>query len=84
MQDSLALKAGTFVFLGDFVDRGQNSTEVTMYMLCQKILTPHKIYLTRGNHEVEITNSAFTLPYELREKFGPEFGKKLFIKLNEV
>lgn len=42
----------SFVFLGDFVDRGHNSVETLSMLLCLKLKFPGHITLLRGNHEV--------------------------------
>jgi protein phosphatase len=40
-----------YAFLGDFVDRGEFSTETAVFLLCMKVLWPSSIILIRGNHE---------------------------------
>ncbi|OHS94107.1 Serine/threonine-protein phosphatase PP1 [Tritrichomonas foetus] len=44
-----------YVFLGDYIDRGSNSTEVMITLLCYKLMYPKNVYLIRGNHETKET-----------------------------
>ena len=65
------------VFLGDYGDRGEHSTEIYYTILKLKLLFPNQVILLRGNHEgpEDLSVSPHDLPIELQTKFGEKWTK---------
>jgi len=57
------------LFLGDIVDRGLNQLECFILILIMKIISPHQIFLIRGNHETLEMNRAYGFYQEFVSKF---------------
>lgn len=55
------LNCSNYIFLGDYVDRGDHSVEVLCRLFKLKIENPDGIILLRGNHETAGTNAYYGL-----------------------
>lgn len=50
----------SYVFNGDWVDRGVHQLEVVVFLLALKIVHPERVWLNRGNHEDRQQNNRTT------------------------
>lgn len=71
----------TLVFLGDYVDRGNQQLETINLLLALKIVYPHNVFLLRGNHETPPVNSYYGFGLVCDNTFG-EKARKMYNEYN--
>lgn len=67
-----------YLFLGDFVDRGEFSIETITLIYVLKVLFPNNVYILRGNHEFADMFSKFGFSNELESFYNAPFLNKSF------
>ena len=60
----------TFIFNGDFIDRGDRGVEVLATLLALKIVHPQHVFLNRGNHEDFKICRVYGFWEEVMSKYG--------------
>ncbi|XP_073137650.1 serine/threonine-protein phosphatase BSL1-like isoform X1 [Henckelia pumila] len=73
-----------YLFLGDYVDRGQHSLETITLLLALKIEYPENVHLIRGNHEAADINALFGFRIECIERMGENDGIWAWARFNQL
>lgn len=73
-----------YLFLGDYVDRGQHSLETITLLLALKIEYPDHVHLIRGNHEAADINALFGFRLECIERMGDRDGIWAWTRFNQL
>ena len=73
------------LFLGDYVDRGNFSIEVLIFLYSLKLNFPNEIIMLRWNHESRAMTEHFTFRQEVLKKYdGDQDLYELFIETFEA
>ena len=80
------IEAFDYLFLGDFVDRGNHSLETICLLLALKVRFPESIHLIRGNHEDKWINNGFGFSEECAQRLGedPNDDDSVFARVNRL
>ncbi|KOM27548.1 hypothetical protein LR48_Vigan438s000400 [Vigna angularis] len=73
-----------YLFLGDYVDRGQHSLETITLLLALKVEYPNNVHLIRGNHEAADINALFGFRIECIERMGERDGIWTWHRINKL
>ncbi|KAJ3669961.1 hypothetical protein LUZ60_010285 [Juncus effusus] len=73
-----------YLFLGDYVDRGQHSLETITLLLALKVEHPKNVHLIRGNHEAADINALFGFRIECIERMGERDGIWAWHRFNRL
>ena len=69
-----------YLFLGDYVDRGEMSVEVITLLFALKLSFPESFFLIRGNHEFIDINTK----YGFKEQVTQMYDEEVFNAFNEA
>ncbi|EAY16362.1 Ser/Thr protein phosphatase, putative [Trichomonas vaginalis G3] len=69
-----------YLFLGDYIDRGDYSIEVLLILFCLKIKFPSHVYMLRGNHEI-VSMSSY---YGFKDEIESKYNLKMFHEFHKV
>ncbi|XP_068122442.1 serine/threonine-protein phosphatase with EF-hands 1-like [Hyperolius riggenbachi] len=78
-KNGLPSPENTYLFNGDFVDRGKNSIEILIILFAFLLVYPNNLHLNRGNHEDPIMNLRYGFTKEIMQKYKIHAPKILTI-----
>ncbi|XP_075052628.1 serine/threonine-protein phosphatase with EF-hands 1 [Mixophyes fleayi] len=78
-KNGLPSPENTYLFNGDFVDRGKNSIEILIILFAFLLVYPNNLHLNRGNHEDPIMNLRYGFTKEIMQKYKSHAQKILHL-----
>lgn len=82
-KNGLPSPSKSYVFNGDFVDRGKQSLEILIILFTFLLIYPKEVHLNRGNHEDHMVNLRYGFTKEVMQKYKLH-GKKILKMIQNV
>ncbi|KAK8849918.1 hypothetical protein M9Y10_018508 [Tritrichomonas musculus] len=78
-----------YLFLGDYVNKGENSCEVMILLYSLKCMYPNHIFLTRGNHEFKTMTDKYGFKSECMRRipkanYDPNNSEKFYAQITDT